>query len=145
MAQYYNSQRFLCFRKKSLISAQYSNNTFLYRFKVSIPVSYVTLWFTSASCYIQILHHEPQSYTRSRDGRFTVCHHFVINIETTINKYRQKSVYVKLPHVENTPTDKCSPRRTWPQFRDSLRLFRLQSISLIFGQEGIPKSRNVPQ
>jgi hypothetical protein len=56
-----------------------------------------------------------------------------MNIETTINKYRQKSVYIKLPHVENTPTDKCSPRRTWPQFRDSLRLFRLQSISLIFG------------
>jgi hypothetical protein len=50
------------------------------------------------------------------------------------NEDRQQSPYVKLSTGEETPNAKSSPQRTWPRFRDSLRLLRLQFISLILGR-----------
>jgi hypothetical protein len=49
-----------------------------------------------------------------------------------LNERRQQGVYAQLLDNENRANAKRS-ERTWPRFRDSLRSFRLQFVSLIFG------------
>jgi hypothetical protein len=46
---------------------------------------------------------------------------------------RQQDSYVTLLEGDNLLDAKDSQKQRWPRFRDSLRLFRLQSISLLFG------------
>jgi hypothetical protein len=50
------------------------------------------------------------------------------------NEYRQQNLYVKSLDGEEISTGKGSPDRTRPRFRDVLRAFRLQCVSLIFGR-----------
>jgi hypothetical protein len=53
--------------------------------------------------------------------------------EIHFNGRRPQGTYVKLADREDTFEEKCSRKRTWPRLQDSLRPFRLQFISLIFG------------
>lgn len=55
------------------------------------------------------------------------------NIFTNAER-RQQSSYIKLSGDEVTPNAKESRRGTWPKFRDSLRLLRLQFLNLILGR-----------
>jgi hypothetical protein len=53
--------------------------------------------------------------------------------EIHFNAGRPQGAYAKLADPKDTSKERCSQKRTWSQLQDSLRPFRLQFISLIFG------------